>query len=64
MFEGSTSEPLSDVRVIGDALPYGFRKLYVNTAFKGCHVRHAERDTCCIGECGTYEHMNVGARKL
>ena len=48
----------------------------VNTALRGiqrsmraqpskeCHARHAERDTCCVEKCGTYERMNVGARKL
>ena len=37
---------------------------YANTAVKGCHARYAERDTCCVEECGTYERMNVGALKL
>ena len=43
---------------------HGNSTQYANTAFKGCHARHAERDTCCVEKCGTYERMNVGARKL
>ena len=56
----------SSVSTIETALdcPSWYSTQYANTAFKGCHAQHAERDTCCVEKCGTYERMNVGARKL
>ena len=54
---------VSTIETILDC-PSWYSRQYANIAFKGCHARHAERDMCCVEKCGTYERMNVGARKL